>query len=95
MKNQSSVGMTQSFRLIRFKDAQGLDAEDLLEQTPDGTQIRPSMLDKVVEDRAHRNKWTRRGLSRVMWATLYGHGNNNYYPLQTPHRGTGDWPLRH
>lgn len=80
MKNQGSMGLTQSFRLIRFKDAQGLEADDLLEHTTDGLQVRHEMLDKVVEDHNHRNKWTRRGISRLLWVSFAGHGSANYYP---------------
>jgi hypothetical protein len=80
MKNQGAAGLTQSFRLIRFKDAQGLEAEDLLERTDDGTQVRPDMQDKVVEDRHSRNKWTRRGLTKLLWTAFSGHGGSGYNP---------------
>lgn len=80
MKNQGAMGLTQSFRLIRFKDAQGLEAEDLLEPTKDGSQVRPDMQHKVIEDRHDRNKWTRRGLTKILWTVFSGHGGVSYFP---------------
>jgi len=77
------MGLTQSFRLIRFKDVEGLDAEDLLEYTPDGIQVRSEMLGKVVEDAVHRNKWTRRGLTRILYECFKGHsGSTSLYPAE-------------
>lgn len=83
MKNHGSMGLTHCFRLIRFRDAGGLEAGDLLEHTPDGVQVRPEMLGKVVEDTIHRNKWTRRGLTRILYENFKGHsGSTSLYPAE-------------
>jgi hypothetical protein len=81
------MGLTQSFRMIRFRDAEGLEAADLLEQTADGFQIRPEMAGKVVEDTVHRNKWTRRGLGMIMHQAFRGHGGT-YTPPEVTYTST-------
>ncbi len=74
-------GAHGEFRLLRLKNAAGLNAMDIFERGPDGRfRIKPESAASICEERIVRNKFTRRGLSAILYRCLVGHGEDNYYP---------------
>lgn len=81
MDSKDRSTANEDFQLLRIENAAGLNAMDVFERGPDGRmQVKPELKHLVAEHRISKNKFTRRGLSALLYKTLVGHGEANYYP---------------
>jgi hypothetical protein len=90
MDTKDRATSSEDFQLLRFANAAGLDAMDVFERGPDGhLRVKPELKHLVVEHRTSKNKFTRRGLSALLYHSMEGHGEANYYPPEIVYTATG------
>jgi hypothetical protein len=63
---------------------------DVFERGPDGRmRVKEELKYLVTEHRTSKNKFTRRGLSALLYHCMEGHGEANYYPPEIVYTATG------
>jgi hypothetical protein len=87
IKGRGTIGTSGCFKFVgvNIKGIKGtgdggrVNFSDFMQETPDGS-FEPKEKDRIVYSRAFKNKFTKRGLSRMMHECLSGHSGGPFVP---------------